>query len=60
MLIFGFFGFLDFSGKDGAQMGIAVPTTVVGIMVVSALPTKVVGKQASNQIQIHYKMLKNL
>ena len=32
-------------------MGIAVPTEVVGIIVVSALPTKVVGKQGSNQIQ---------
>ena len=34
-------------------MGIAVPTKVVEMLVVvgSALPTKVVGMQASNQIQ---------
>ena len=28
-----------------------VPTKVMGMLVVSALPTKVVGMQASNQIQ---------
>ena len=32
-------------------MGIAVPTKVVGMLVVLALPTKVAGMQASNQIQ---------
>ena len=32
-------------------MGIDVPTKAVGILVVSAISTKVVGMQASNQIQ---------
>ena len=32
-------------------VGIAVPTKFVGMLVVLALPTKVVGMQASNQIQ---------
>ena len=32
-------------------VGIAVPTKVVGILVVSALPTEGVGMQANNQIK---------
>ena len=31
-------------------MGIAVPTKVAGMLLVSALPTKLVGMQASNQM----------
>ena len=40
-------------------LGIAVPAKVVGMLVVSALPTKVVGMQASNQIQDSEIPLKN-